>query len=863
MQKPKFSIIIPTYNRCEEFLKPCISGIEKYTHTSKIEVIIVANGCSDGTQAYLDSLADVAWVKPLSYADPLGYPLANNLGITHAQGEYVILLNNDTVLQDQGRDYWLDLLEAPFKANPSVGITGPVKFNFDCGSRNYDCMAFWLVCIKKEVFDKIGGLDEAFSPGMGEDGDFCIRAHNAGYTMVSVPLNTNDEFGQPITNMGFPIHHVGNGTFNDESFRNKIVAKNRQLLVDRYGSAVAKPTRPKYSIVIPTYNHCDDLLMPCLESIERYSNMAEVEVVVVANGCTDNTRAYMEGKLVAPNYKMVWIDEPNGYTKSTNEGIKVATGEYIVLLNNDTEVLPSAKNEWLERLVQPFLEDPKVAITGPLQLHDNYADHDVLIFFCVMIPKRIFEELGILDEAYHPGGGEDIEFSVRCKQAGYTIKQIVSTEFNGVTNVGSYPIWHKDNKSFGELPEYTKVIVKRNGLLNCKRFNTNIKLNLGAGGIDYENFLSVDMNDHRAHVMMDITKLDFAPNTVSEIMASHVFEHLSPYDSVPTLKLWLGVLRPGGKLVMEMPDIIELCKKVIATNEANDMVAHNGALTAVYGAVNTTSVGKPSDITSPHLWGWSKLSLYYHMQEAGFTDIVFGPEQWPHPESNFRVEAYKPAAILDHASLQRMEPVTYEEIFRVNSYQVMRDEVRNKTIFDLGANLGMFTMRCLEWGAKEVFAIEAQPQVFEGLIGNVRKYGNVYPMNAAAFSDSNQIVKINNAHVASKLGEEGDSVKTVSLTDAVYLSQATSNDLVLKLDIEGSEFDVLLPTPTEVLRRFGVIYMEVHNKCNVNPALHDGQLIDNKLNGAGFAKVHRFALQGQREGVTFDLGIYVEKWVRQ
>jgi len=50
----------------------------------------------------------------------------------------------------------------------------------------------------------------------------------------------------------------------------------------------------KYSIVIPTYNHCEDLLKPCLESIFKYTDMTDVELVISANGCKDGTSDYLK-----------------------------------------------------------------------------------------------------------------------------------------------------------------------------------------------------------------------------------------------------------------------------------------------------------------------------------------------------------------------------------------------------------------------------------------------------------------------------------------------------------------------------------------------------------------------------------------
>lgn len=393
----------------------------------------------------------------------------------------------------------------------------------------------------------------------------------------------------------------------------------------------------KYSIVIPTFNHCDDLLKPCLESIIKYTDLSNVEVIVVANGCTDGTKEYVES--LGQPFRLFWIDEACGYTHATNVGAIVAGGDCVILLNNDTLLLEQPKNRWIELLEAPF-EDPSVGLAGPLQLFDNYSNAQVLIFFCVMIKREVFDKIGYLDEIFSPGGGEDIDFTIRARQAGYESRVLEPTNYNGSTNVGTFPIWHKDNQTFKNIPEYTNWIVKRNGLINCKRYNKNIKLNLGAGGIEYPGYLSVDLLDKRAHILMDITKLDFDENSVTELLASHVFEHVNPYHVWDMLASWFKVLKPGGRLIMEMPNIEELCLRFGLATKAQ----RYGILNAIYGSVNTTNVGGQDEITSPHLFGWWPEALYDHLGGVGFRDIQFMPEQIPHPESNLRVECVKPNA---------------------------------------------------------------------------------------------------------------------------------------------------------------------------------------------------------------------------
>ena len=198
----------------------------------------------------------------------------------------------------------------------------------------------------------------------------------------------------------------------------------------------------KISIVIPTHNHCEDLLKPCLEAILKHTSLDDTEVIIVANGCTDNTREYLADKPV----KMLWFDEGLGYTKATNEGIKAATGDIIILMNNDAFLLDfQEKNGWIRMLCDP-MKDPKVGMTGPLRLWDWSAEHDFLVFCCVAIKRELFDKLGLLDEIYSPGGCEDIEFCIRAEQIGYKVLQVPSNEKCPVKdgyNVNNFPLWHK------------------------------------------------------------------------------------------------------------------------------------------------------------------------------------------------------------------------------------------------------------------------------------------------------------------------------------------------------------------------------------------------------------------------------------
>ena len=123
----KYSVVIPTYNNCDKFLKPCIDSIIKYTHLEDIELIISANGCTDNTEEYLNNLkATIPNLKVIWSKNPLGFPKSVNLGIKASSCEKIVLLNNDTQLLEQQKNTWLDLLDLHF-GNPKCGISCVIK----------------------------------------------------------------------------------------------------------------------------------------------------------------------------------------------------------------------------------------------------------------------------------------------------------------------------------------------------------------------------------------------------------------------------------------------------------------------------------------------------------------------------------------------------------------------------------------------------------------------------------------------------------------------------------------------------------------------------------------------------------------
>lgn len=207
---------------------------------------------------------------------------------------------------------------------------------------------------------------------------------------------------------------------------------------------------PRYSIVIPTFNHFEDCFKPCLDSVITSTKdmlaSGEAEIIVVANGCTDGTVDYAKEALhYTDGYKVriVETDEPLGYTVAVNLGLGVARGEFVVLMNNDAQVLEWGKDgKWLELLREPFDLDPTVGITGPKKIMSKETGRQFVIFFLAMIRRKTFYEVGYLDETFNPGGGEDIDFCMRLEKAGYRCAAVPDDGPKAADYVTSYPIYH-------------------------------------------------------------------------------------------------------------------------------------------------------------------------------------------------------------------------------------------------------------------------------------------------------------------------------------------------------------------------------------------------------------------------------------
>lgn len=474
---PLVSVIMPTYNR-PEGLKRAIQSV--LAQSFQDFEIVVVNDAGRVVEEVIASFAGESRITYIRHPRNKGLAAARNTGIRAARGKYLAYLDDDDCFYPDHLETLVTFLEAhPYRVAYSDayrlhqekvgdnyvdrGRDLPYSFDFDADRFLYENYVPVLCFVhERTCLDEVGLFDERLTTL--EDWDLWIRLSRK-YEFAHIPQVTCE----------FAWRHDGSTM---TSSRIPEFWRMREFIFDKYqafvegkphvkaqqdqarawiqaqrvahGLVAETPVRDSglVSIVLLGYNQLAFTKL-CVESVLAHSDRP-FELILVDNGSVDGTGEYFRD-LAARESRVKAILNPRneGFAVGCNQGIAEATGDYVLFLNNDT-IVP---RNWLSRMLAHFEARPSRGavgavsncVSGPQQLQKvpvpNHPDawEAILAFgdevaaskqgegfefprlvgFCLMVRRKVLEQIGGFDPRYGIGNYEDDDLCLRIRTAGF------------------------------------------------------------------------------------------------------------------------------------------------------------------------------------------------------------------------------------------------------------------------------------------------------------------------------------------------------------------------------------------------------------------------------------------------------------
>lgn len=383
----KFSILVPLFNTPKTFLAEMIDSVVNQTY-AEWELCLVDG--SDAEHAYVGQMVAEYKDERIKYKK-----LEKNLGISGntnecfemVTGDYIALFDHDDVLhpavlyeyakalESTDADYiYCD--EATFKGN-SIDNMVTLHFKPDFSpdnlrANNYICH---FSAFKKSLVDRVGKFRSEYDGS--QDHDLILRLTTASDIIVHVPKilyywrSHEASVAQDINAKSYAIDAAKNAVLSDLESQGIHGAKIESTRAFPTIFRIRYPLNgmPKVSIVIPNKDHREDLER-CIKSIQTKASYGNYEIVIVENNSTEaDIFEYYKTLEICDNIKIVKYEGEFNFSKIANLGVKEASGEYILLLNNDTELI--TRNLIEEMLMFAMRED--VGAVGAKLYYPDYT----------------------------------------------------------------------------------------------------------------------------------------------------------------------------------------------------------------------------------------------------------------------------------------------------------------------------------------------------------------------------------------------------------------------------------------------------------------------------------------------------------
>jgi GT2 family glycosyltransferase len=378
---PLISIITPVYNVASKWLRLAVRSVENQTYPNW-ELCL----CNDGS-TNPDTLEELARleqrggrIRVSTLPKNGGISAATNHALTQSSGAYVAFLDNDDELVANALEVYVEKLN--FDRDIDVFYSDEAKLDENGVAEEPFYKPDWspamlrevmyvghLLMARRELVERVGGPKSEFD-GV-QDFEFALRLSEQARKIVHVgkilyywrripgSVAQNSEAKPDLTIKQAAAVNMHLRRMNIDAVAMPNPQHTHRLVVQ------PKPRTdwPRVSIVIPSKD-APHLISRCLDSIYGSTSYQNFEVIVVDNGSSDPDA--LKALAAHPIHK---VDLPGtfNFSRANNRGVDVATGEYLILLNNDTEVIQS---DWIEQMLF-LLESSSVAAVGPMLLYPD------------------------------------------------------------------------------------------------------------------------------------------------------------------------------------------------------------------------------------------------------------------------------------------------------------------------------------------------------------------------------------------------------------------------------------------------------------------------------------------------------------
>ena len=467
---PKFSVVVPLYHTPAKFLKDLVRSM-MYQSYANWELCLVNASPDD---VHLTSLLE-NWamrdkrIRVIRLEKNLGIAQNTNAGIAASTGEFIAFLDHDDFLEPDALFCYADALNKDKTIDVFYSDEDKTDeyaahyfyphfksdFNIDLlHANNYMCH---FLAVRKSLVDTVGGLNEKFDGA--QDYDFVLRLTENTKKIYHCPrilYHWRCSNQSTAANQGNKMYaiHAGKAALNAHYKRIGWNARAQEGAVDGwYQTKFTLKEEPLVSILIPNKDHTDDLDV-CLNSFFERADYQNYEFIIIENNSVlPETFAYYEKiEKEHDNVKVVYWEAGFNYSAINNFGFKFAKGDYIMLLNNDVELItPDIFQSMLG-----FCMRPEVGIVGAKLLYNDHtvqhagvlvgagglADHvfkgiheddpgymgraissqdvSAVTAACLLVKRSVYEEVGGLEDEFQVAFN-DVDFCLKVRKAGYLI----------------------------------------------------------------------------------------------------------------------------------------------------------------------------------------------------------------------------------------------------------------------------------------------------------------------------------------------------------------------------------------------------------------------------------------------------------